>query len=101
MAKIIIWSANAQLDRKDILTYWNNRNKSNVYSIKLNLLFIETSLLLVIHPLTGRKTSIENVRVKIVRDYMMVYKSTASELQILAIFDTRQNPDKLDEIIKK
>jgi len=31
---------------------------------------------------------------------MMAYKSTATELQILAIFDTRQNPDKLDEIIK-
>ncbi len=39
MAKKIIWSLNAQKDRRNILQYWNKRNQSNRYSIKLNKLF--------------------------------------------------------------
>ena len=90
----------AQNDRKEIFYYWNNRNKSNIYSIKLNRLFIEATELLAIHPVTGRRTSIENIRVKIVRDFVIVYRSSESELQVLSIFDTRQNPDALEEIVE-
>ena len=39
MAKEIIWSETAQKDRKEILLYWKNRNKSSTYSKKLNILF--------------------------------------------------------------
>ncbi len=99
MVKRIIWTATAQLDRKEIFAYWNKRNGSNYYSIKLNKLFIEASELLSVHPHTGRETSLDKVRVKIVRDYLMVYKFTDTEVQILSIFDTRQNPEKLEDFI--
>lgn len=39
MAKEVIWSLMARDDRKEILTYWNNRNRSTAYSKKLNQLF--------------------------------------------------------------
>ncbi|MBK9257127.1 MAG: type II toxin-antitoxin system RelE/ParE family toxin [Saprospiraceae bacterium] len=99
MAKKIIWTVSAQFDRKEIFAYWNERNKSKTYSLKLNELFIEATELLALHPLTGRSTTIENIRVKIVRDYLMVYKNTESEVQILAIFDSRRNPDLFEEQI--
>lgn len=99
MAKKIIWTFSAQNDRKEIFLYWNKRNGSNAYSLKLNQLFIQASELLSIHSLTGRPTTIEDVRVKIVRDYLMVYRSTNAEIQILAIFDSRQNPDLLEDIL--
>jgi len=38
MAIEINWSDKAQQDRKEIFKYWNNRNKSNEYSKKLNIL---------------------------------------------------------------
>ena len=41
MAKKIIWSANAKADKIEILNYWLDRNKSNTYSKKLNLLLKE------------------------------------------------------------
>lgn len=41
MAYEIILSNRAQQDRIEILQYWINRNKSNVFSIKLNEIFIE------------------------------------------------------------
>jgi plasmid stabilization system protein ParE len=69
MAKRIIWSNRAQQDRKEILAYWIDRNKSKTYSLKLNQLFIQAVNLLSEHPLIGEKTEIENIRIKIVRDY--------------------------------
>jgi len=50
MAKQIIWSLTAQLDRKEILLYWINRNKSRTYSKKLNKLFIEAIQLIAEFP---------------------------------------------------
>ena len=35
MAKKVVWSLRAQNDRKKIFYYWNKRNKSNNYSIRL------------------------------------------------------------------
>ena len=79
--------------------YWNKKNKSNLYSLKLNKLLIEATELLASHPLTGRSTNIQNVRVKIIRDFLMVYSFTDTDIQILAIFDTRQNPDIFEDIV--
>jgi len=42
MAKQVIWSLRAQNDKKEILDYWRQRNKSNAYSKKLNELLKES-----------------------------------------------------------
>ena len=39
MVRRLIWSVEARNSRKSIFEYWNNHNKSKVYSNKLNLLF--------------------------------------------------------------
>ena len=57
MARRIIWSKRAQLDRKSILTYWNKRNKSKVYSKKLNSQFIKAIDLIAIHSQAGIETT--------------------------------------------
>jgi len=101
MARQIIWSKRAQEDRKCIFSYWNKRNKSVLYSKKLNRLFIEAAELLAIHPKIGRESNKENVRIKVVKDYLFIYEFTTEELRILSIFDTRQNPCKLTKILDK
>ena len=93
MVRQIKWTYKAQLNRKEILLYWKNRNKSVNYSIKLNVLFKKAAELLASHPATGRKTSIEGVRVKLVRDYLLFYTYTNDELVILTIWDSRRNPE--------
>jgi addiction module RelE/StbE family toxin len=95
MARKVIWSANAQEDRKAIFTYWNNNNKSKVYSRKLNRLFNEAIERLKSHPFASRKTIIPNVHVKIVRQYLIVYEVTEIEIIIHTIWDGRRNPDEL------
>ncbi len=91
MAKKIIWSLNAQKDRKNILQYWNKKNQSNRYSIKLNKLFKDAVKIILNYPGIGKLTDKENIRIKIVKDYLIIYEDLEKEIHILTIWDSRQN----------
>lgn len=95
MAKKVIWSRHAVNDRKEILRYWKMRNGSNTYSIKLNALFKKAILLIATHPLIGRRTDVENIRAKLVRDYLIIYQDTETRIEILVVWDNRRNPEEL------
>ena len=101
MAKQIIWTRHAHLNRFQILDYWIKRNKSAIYSIKLNQIFEETALLLSKHPQIGKETDVPNVRIRIVKDYFFTYRETESMIEILTIWDSRQDPSKFDRVIRK
>ena len=96
MAKQIIWSWLAQENRIKILKYWID---SNLYSIKLNKLFEDSVDLLSKFPLIGVKSNLENIRIKLVRDYRIAYKINDETIEILTIWDSRQNPNDFDKII--
>jgi len=101
MAKRITWSEQAHLDRQEILQYWTKRNQSKTYSIKLNKLFKEAVRILAKYPGIGKPTDLIGVRGKIVRDYIIFYQVEKDVLQILTIWDTRQDPVERKEKIKK
>ena len=69
MARRIEWSKRAQSDRYSIFNYWNKRNKSKVYSKKLNILFIDAIEFVALHPLTGKITDRPNIRIKFVSHF--------------------------------
>lgn len=92
----IVWTKKANQERKEILAYWIERNKSKTYSVKLNNLIKETVQLAAQYPNTGRKTAIENVRVKIVRDYLLFYEVNKTTLVVLSIWDSRQDEKRLN-----
>lgn len=100
MAKQIIWSLRAQKDKREILKYWSERNKSTRYSKKLNQLFKEAVKLLLKFPQVGKPTNETSVRIKIVRDYLLIYEVSRTSIIILAIWNGRQDPDKLENILK-
>ena len=93
MAKQIIWTKKAQSDRKEIHHYLRIRNQSNTYSKKLNGLINKAVKLVAAHPHIGRPTDIENVRVKLVRDYLIFYEAGEEQIYILSIWDNRRNPE--------
>jgi len=100
MARRIIWSRRAQNDRIEIFKYWNERNKSNQYSKKLYGLFIEAVKLIAEYPEIGTPTDNKNARIKIVKDYLIIYEMDEKEqLLILTIWDSRQNPERLKKIL--
>ena len=100
MVKQIIWTLEAKSNKKEILLYWNNRNKSKAYSKKLNLLFKEAIRLISDFPEIGRPTNIENVRIKVVKDYLIIYETTPVCIYVLTIFDGRRDPEILRRVLQ-
>jgi toxin YoeB len=101
MAIKIVWTAKAEKDLFYIFSYWNNRNKSNVYSNKLNGLFNTNVEYLYEFPTLGRKTVVPNVRYLIVRDYLIFYKITDLTVIILRVWGGRQNLKKIPKILSE
>lgn len=101
MAKQVIWSRLAHLDRLQILEYWIDRNKSNIYSRRLNQIFEDTADLISKHPQMGKETDVLNIRIKIVQVYFFTYRETETTIEILTIWDSRQDPSEFERIIKK
>ena len=91
----IVWSIRAMNDRKKIFEFWNDRNKSTIYSNKLNAIFKQTLILICNYPQLGKKTNIEHIRLKIVKNYFIFYKKTETHLIVLAIWDCNQDINNL------
>jgi plasmid stabilization system protein ParE len=91
----VIWSLQAKNNRIQILEYWIEHNKSREYSKKLNILFKEAAEFIAEFPTIGKLTDDKLARIKIVRDFWIVYDIYENTVFILAIFDSRQNPVKL------
>jgi toxin YoeB len=100
MAKQVIWSLRAQNDKKEILDYWRQKNKSNTYSKKLNELFKESIKIILDFPQIGKVTDDTKARIKIVKDYLIIYEETETQIFILTIWDSRQDPDNLKKILR-
>ena len=57
--------------------------------------FLKVVLLISAHPEIGRKTDIKNIRIKLVRDYLLFYEETEKEIIILTIWDNRRDPEQV------
>lgn len=95
MAKEIVWTETSIKDRLSIYQFWIDHNQSDTFSIKLELLFNESAKLVAIFPDAGTKTDFENIRVKVVRSYKLFYRNQNDRIEILRVWDSRQNPSTL------
>ena len=95
MAHKIVWTEKANIERLRILQFWIDNNKSRVFSLKLDKLFISAIRDLSKKPTIGRKTEFENVRVKIVREYLIFYEIIRQDLVILSVWDGRRDKKNL------
>lgn len=100
MVKQIIWSKRAHIERLTILDYWIKNNQSAIYSRRLNQLFENTAVLICKYPRIGKQTEIKGIRYKVVKDYLFTYRETENYIEILTIWDSRQDPNKFERIIK-
>ncbi|MFV0565176.1 MAG: type II toxin-antitoxin system RelE/ParE family toxin [Flavobacteriaceae bacterium] len=91
----IIWTENAKNELVEILQYWIHRNKSNLFSIKLNTLIKEQLNLILDFPEIGKASDIPNVRIKMVHDYLLYYEFINGSLYILTIRHGSRNPKTL------
>ena len=99
MAKQIIWSERAINDVLIIFEYWNSRNKSTSYSKKLNELFNTSIELIANHSSIGRPTQVQHIKIKVVKDYLIIYEDGPEMILLLTIWDSRRNPEDLEKVI--
>ncbi|MDY9917366.1 MULTISPECIES: type II toxin-antitoxin system RelE/ParE family toxin [Proteiniphilum] len=97
----VFWTQTAILQRNLVFRYWNNRNKSNEYSIKLNIEIKERILLLKSYPFIGKKTEFQDIRILPIKHYSILYKIENSRILIMAFWDNRQNPRKLLKLLRE
>jgi len=69
------------------------RNKSDSYSEKLELLFDEAAEIIAQFPEAIRETDFLNLRIKVIKHFKIYYFNLEEKVQIIRIWDTRQNPD--------
>lgn len=95
MVRTIIWTEKAKKELIEILKYWNNRNKSKSFSIKLNNLIEEQLNLIAEFPKIARATDIPNVNVKVVHKYLLYYEIVEEVLYVLTFRHGSENPKTL------
>lgn len=90
----IIWTETAKFELKNILEFYAFRNKSKTYSFKLYTKIQSELKLLIKHPNIGKKTDQLNVRALLIEDYFLFYEIKETNINILSIRNSKQNPDR-------
>jgi hypothetical protein len=88
----VIWTVEALSTKKSLYKYWNLRNKSTLFSKKLELLFKEKTNQIAHFPESSLEIS-ANLRIVLVRDYYLIFEFDDKIIKVLDIWDTRQNPE--------
>lgn len=96
----LFWTNTARKQRDHVFNFWNRRNKSTVYSKKLNLAIRQRTDLLRVHPEMGKPTNFKNTRAVIMSHYSILYQIQAPKIIITAFWDNRDNPEKLLRLMR-
>ncbi len=96
MAKKIEWTQTSIEDRFRIYNFWIDNNRSDSYSEKLEILFNEAAKLISEFQEIGTETDYPDLRVKVVRSYKIFYINEVDKIQIIRVWDSRQNPSDLE-----
>ena len=99
MAQKIVWSKDAQDDFLATLGYYAERNGTKTYSEKLAGQIQEATERLREHPLLGRPTNDEKVRIMRQGNYQIYYELKKDEIVILVVWDMRRNPEELKKYV--
>jgi hypothetical protein len=87
----IIWTIEALFTKKNLFSYWNFRNKSTFYTKKLEKLFKEKLNQVAQFPEASIEIS-NGLRMVLARDYYLIFEISPDKINVLDIWDTRQNP---------
>jgi toxin YoeB len=83
--RIIVWSSKAKLDLKNLFEFYNHRNKSKIYSLKLHRKIQKEIQLLIQQPEIGKKTNKIGVRGLLVDNHFIFYEIFEKHIVIFAV----------------
>jgi toxin YoeB len=92
--KKIIWSTHASNELKQVLEFYNKRNESTRYSLKILNEIEELLRTLSKNELIGRLTSNKFTRVIPMKIYLIFYEVNRDDIEIVSFWDNRQDKNK-------
>lgn len=93
--KKINWTKKALKDYLTALDYWSDRNKNTIYAEKIILLVQDKIRLIKDFPKIGRKTTKENYRYILIRNYLLIYKLQQDTITIMRFWQANQKQQKI------
>lgn len=97
----IVWTETAVKQRREILRYWTDRNKSTFYAEKLIALIRQRVITIQHNPLAFKATSYPETRESAMGHFSIYYKITDQEIIVTAFWDNRQDPAKVLQLLSK
>ena len=97
----IIWTETASHQLHHILEYWKGRNKTISYSLKLLNKIEAATTQLKRYPESGFETNFRETRMRALGHYSIFYKHSKDTITIMAFWDNRQSPERLNKLLKK
>lgn len=92
--KKIIWSTNAKKELRKILEFYNERNGSEKYSLKILTETEELLKTLSKNEFIGRLTSNKKTRVIPMKVYLIFFEINKNIIEIISFWDNRQDERK-------
>ena len=92
----VVWTKVSEIQLKEILAFFTQRNKSGQYSRKLYRKFKAELKTAAKNPELGIPTKLNQIRGLIIEDYILFYEILEDRIIILKVWDCRQNPDNLN-----
>lgn len=96
----IFWTKTAIKQRNHVFEYWNKRNFSIAYSVKLNLMIKESLNLLKSYTKIGKMTEFKGTRAIFITYYSLLYKIEDNKIIVTGFWDNRQDSKKLNKFLK-
>jgi len=91
----IVWTETAAKQRREILRYWTERNKSTTYAEKLIEINAKHLKVISKNPEALKESEINEVRESAMGHFSLYYKITSDQIIVMAFWDNRQDPKKL------
>lgn len=91
----IVWTETAAKQRREILKYWTERNKSATYAHKLIEITAKHLNVISKNPQAFKETEIDEVRESAMGHFSLYYTITPDQLIVMAFWDNRQDPKNL------
>ena len=95
----IVWAETAAKQRREILKYWTERNKSTTYAEKLIEITAKHLKVISKNPEAFKESEIDDVRESAMGHFSLYYKITPELIIVMAFWDNRQEPKTLLKVI--
>lgn len=97
----VVWTGTAEILLESILSFWIEKNQSIEYAEKLVSQIWERIDHLSTYPQSAKQSDFKNTRISILGHFSILYQVRNNQLIITAIWDNRDDPKKLNRILKR